>query len=64
MGHCDHVEIIEIGSDRCVVFRQDKAQDTQLATIVIRGSTKNLLDDIERAIDDGVNSVKAASKVL
>jgi len=29
-----------------------------MATIVLRGSTTSLLDDTERAIDDGVNTVK------
>jgi len=29
-----------------------------MATIVLRGSTTNLLDDVERAIDDGVNTIK------
>lgn len=61
MGHCDVVETIEIGSDRCVVFRQEE-ESTKTATIVIRGSTMNLLDDIERAIDDAVNVVKAVAK--
>lgn len=34
-----------------------------MATIIIRGSTDNIMDDIERAIDDGVNTFKALSKV-
>lgn len=29
---------------------------------MLRGSTNNLLDDIERAIDDGVNVYKAMLK--
>ena len=29
-----------------------------MATIVIRGSTHSLLNDVERAIDDGVNCIK------
>jgi len=34
-----------------------------IATIVIRGATDNLMDDIERAVDDGVNAYKALTKV-
>ena len=37
-------------------------EDSQLATIVVRGSTDNLMDDIERAVDDGVNTFKALTK--
>lgn len=29
-----------------------------MATIVLRGSTTSLLDDVERAVDDGVNAIK------
>lgn len=30
-----------------------------MATIILRGSTLAVLDDIERAIDNGVNAVKS-----
>jgi len=30
-----------------------------MATIVLRGSTMALLDDIERAMDNGVNAIKS-----
>ena len=33
-----------------------------MSTIIIRGSTDNVMDDIERAIDDGVNTVKVLSR--
>ena len=61
MGFCDIVETVEIGSDRCTVFRQE-TEATRTATIVMRGGTPNMLDDLERAIDDGVNVVKALVK--
>lgn len=33
-----------------------------MVTLVIRGSTENIMDDIERAIDDGVNTYKALTR--
>jgi T-complex protein 1 subunit theta len=39
------------------IFRRDE-NENKLATIVLRGSTNSLLDDTERAVDDGVNTVK------
>lgn len=57
-GHIDVLETTEIGGDRVTVFRQDNDQLTRTSTIVLRGATANHLDDIERAIDDGVNSIK------
>ena len=44
-----------------VTFFRTNPKDTHLATIVIRGATPNILDDVERAIDDGVNVYKVAS---
>jgi len=38
------------------------AEKTRTATIVLRGATANHLDDLERAIDDGVNVIKALLK--
>jgi T-complex protein 1 subunit theta len=61
MGTIDVVETMEIGGDRVTVFRQE-GETTKTATIVLRGATQDFLDDVERAIDDGVNVVKAITK--
>jgi T-complex protein 1 subunit theta len=61
MGTIDIVETLEIGGDRVTVFRQENEQ-TRTATLVLRGATQNHLDDVERAIDDGVNVVKAITR--
>ncbi|RPA87738.1 T-complex protein 1 [Ascobolus immersus RN42] len=61
MGSIDFVETQEIGGDRVTVFRQD-SEISKTATIVIRGATQNYLDDVERAVDDGVNVVKAITR--
>ena len=61
MGDIDVVETLEIGGDRVTVFRQENDQ-TRTATIVLRGATQNHLDDVERAVDDGVNAIKAITR--
>jgi len=53
LGACDEVVTEEIGDKSCIVFRQ-KGQAGSLATILVRASTQNVLDDVERAIDDAV----------
>lgn len=61
MGYVDVLETIEIGGDRVTVFRQED-EVTRTATVVVRGATTNHMDDVERAIDDGVNVVKGIIK--
>jgi T-complex protein 1 subunit theta len=58
MGFCDKITVKEIGGRKVTVFHQEK-EETRVATIVLRASTDNLLNDLERAIDDGVNTVKS-----
>mmetsp|Transcript_7904 Transcript_7904/g.11723 ORF Transcript_7904/g.11723 Transcript_7904/m.11723 type:complete len:541 (+) Transcript_7904:35-1657(+) len=62
VGEASSVDVEEIGSTKCIVFRQENAEDTRVATIVIRGATNNMMDEIERAIDDGVNVYKTLTK--
>lgn len=38
-------------------------EDGAISTIVVRGSTDNLMDDVERAVDDGVNTFKVLTRV-
>lgn len=62
MGIIDVIETKEIGADRVTIFRQLDLSVSRTATIVIRGATQNNLDDVERAIDDGVNAIKGLLK--
>ncbi|XP_069937411.1 T-complex protein 1 subunit theta [Cherax quadricarinatus] len=57
IGFCDHVFLDEVGDTPVTIFRQ-KGAESRIATIVIRGSTDNYMDDIERAVDDAVNTFK------
>jgi len=61
MGYADEVHFTEISSNKCIVFRRDQ-EENKMATLVLRGSTTNQLDDLERAIDDGVNCIKTLTR--
>ncbi|VDO78861.1 unnamed protein product [Soboliphyme baturini] len=61
IGHCDHIYADEVGDTEITVFKQESSS-SRVATIVIRGSSDNVMDDIERAIDDGVNAYKTLTK--
>lgn len=62
VGVVETVKTTEIGGDRVTVFKQEESEATRTATIILRGATQNNLDDIERAIDDGVAAVKGLMK--
>ncbi len=57
IGFAQEVSMIEISSTRCTVIKRDEVEN-KYSTIIIRGATYQTLDDIERAIDDGVNTFK------
>ena len=40
-----------------------ETEDSSMSTIVVRGATESIMDDVERAIDDGVNTFKTITKV-
>jgi T-complex protein 1 subunit theta len=61
IGHLDSISVEEIGGTRVTVLRQDKSK-SGISTILIRAATNNILDDIERAIEDGSNVFKAATR--
>ena len=60
-GFVQSIFVDEIGGSRCLVLQQDAAVGT-MATVVLRGATEGLLNDVERAVDDGINSFKALTK--
>jgi len=59
IGSCESVIVKEIGGGKVILFNQ-AAESCSVATIILRASTQNVLQDLERAIDDGVNCVKSA----
>lgn len=61
-GHCTSVHLKEIGELYVTVFAQEKRDESAVATLLLRGSTFNVLNDIERATDDGVNVIRAMGR--
>jgi len=61
LGYCDTVCVEELGDTPLVVFKIE-GTESRISTIVVRGATDNYMDDIERAIDDGVNTFKCLTR--
>ncbi|MED6151759.1 T-complex protein 1 subunit theta [Stylosanthes scabra] len=58
LGYVDSVSVEEIGGVRVTIVKNEEGGNS-VATVVLRGSTDSILDDLERAVDDGVNTYKA-----
>nr|GMD44875.1 T-complex protein 1 subunit theta [Ipomoea batatas] len=58
LGYVDSISVEEIGGIRVTIVRNEEGGNS-VSTIVLRGSTDSILDDLERAVDDGVNTYKA-----
>uniref|UniRef100_A0A5K3FR08 T-complex protein 1 subunit theta n=2 Tax=Mesocestoides corti TaxID=53468 RepID=A0A5K3FR08_MESCO len=61
LGYVERVHVDEIADTNVIIFEQGSSKKA-MVTIVIRGSTDNIMDDIERAVDDGVNTYKALTR--
>lgn len=61
LGYADSISVEEVGGARVCIVKNDESGNS-VATLVLRGSTDSILDDLERAVDDGVNTYKAMCK--
>lgn len=52
------VEVREVAGRKITVLSQKEAEDTSVATIVVRAATENVMNDLERSLDDGICAVK------
>ena len=61
MGFAKSLRVQEIGGASCLVLEQ-AATKSAISTIVLRGATTQALDDIERAVDGGINAFRALNR--
>lgn len=57
LGFVDKVEVKEIGSTKVVLLHKDN-ENTKLVSMILRGPTNTLLDDLERSLANGVSAFK------
>jgi thermosome len=58
LGYAEMIEEIKVGEDSYIYIRGCK--NPAIVTIVVRGSTEHVLNEVERAIKDGLGDVFAA----
>ncbi|XP_078525785.1 T-complex protein 1 subunit theta-like isoform X1 [Lissotriton helveticus] len=57
IGHCDQVYLDEIGDVQVVIFKKQK-RCSSVATIILRGSTEELLSNVEQGVTNAVKVYK------
>jgi len=55
IGRCSSIAEVEYGETTVINFVNEEGEASSMSTIVVRASSRQLLDDAERAINDGVN---------
>jgi len=61
LGHVQCCSEIEIGGQRVTQIIQREG-GSEVATLVIRAPSSNIMNDVERAIFDGVNTIRAMAR--
>ena len=61
LGFCKKVYIKEVGSEKVTVFEKDDI-NAKLVTVVVRGATKAILEDVSRSIAHGLNTFRILLK--
>merc|ERR1712060_400193 len=59
LGYVESIKVDEISSQKLTVIR---TRDSKIATIVLRSASPNILDELERAVDNAVNVVRSTTK--
>ena len=60
MGFAEEVKQVTVGSKILTVFTNPT--ETKLATLILRASTQSVLQDLERAVDDGIHALQQACR--
>ncbi len=58
LGYAGNVEERKVGTDKMIFV--EKCRDPKSVTILIRGGTEHVVDEVERAIEDAIKDVAAA----
>ncbi|XP_050380708.1 T-complex protein 1 subunit theta [Argentina anserina] len=58
LGYVDSISVEEIAGVRVTIVKNEEGGNS-VSTVLLRASTDSILDDLERAVDDGVNTYKA-----
>ena len=61
MGYVDEIKLTEISSQKCILIRRD-SENNKISTVILRGTTNDMLDNLERVVNCGVNAYRAVCR--
>merc|ERR1740123_2186937 len=59
LGYVESIKVEEISSQKLTIM---KSRDAKISTVVLRSASPNVLDELERAIDNAVNVVRCVTR--
>merc|ERR1740123_170750 len=59
LGYVESIKVEEISSQKLIIM---KSRDAKISTVVLRSASPNVLDELERAIDNAVNVVRCVTR--
>merc|ERR1719446_1318607 len=59
LGYVESIKVEEISSQKLTIL---KTRDSRISTIVLRSASPNVLDELERSIDNAVNVVRCVTR--
>jgi T-complex protein 1 subunit theta len=59
LGYVESIKLEEISSQKLTII---KSRDAKISTIVLRSASPNVLDELERSVDNAVNVVRCVTK--
>merc|ERR1719446_551881 len=59
LGYVESIKVEEIASQKLTIM---KSRDARISTIVLRSASPNILDELERAIDNAANVVRCSTR--
>ncbi|CAJ1432454.1 unnamed protein product [Effrenium voratum] len=58
-GYVESIKVEEISSEKFTII---KTRDSKISTVVLRSAAPNMLDELERAVDNAVNVVRCTTR--
>lgn len=61
IGYADSIRVDEVADTKCIIIERNQ-DGNELSTIILRGSTVSVIENMEKIVEEGVNAYKCLCK--